>query len=170
MLDELLDLVDENNQVIGTILRSVARAENRLGSTRAVWFLLKNRSNKFWIPQRNSNKSACPGYLDGSAVGAVGAGETYEQAMIREVEEELNFDATDMPYRKIGSLTPTTGSLAFIEIFELEVADEYEINYNQDDFSEFYWLSADEIIEKFEQGVLMRSTLASIMQTFYQEV
>ena len=170
MHDELLDIVNEQDQVIDTMTRSQAYAQGKLSSLRAVWLLIKNQDGKFWIPQRNVAKTSNPDCLDGSTVGHVSSGETYEQSMIREVQEELNFDISEMPYRSIGKLTPQTGSLCFIEIFELQVPNGFIIDYNKDDFSNFYWLSSQEILQKFQEGHKMRKTLAIIMQKFYGAV
>lgn len=167
MEDELLDLVNEQDQVIGTIWRSVAQAEKKIASLRAIWFLLKNELGQLAIPRRAAHKKINPLYLDGSAVGQVRSGETYEQAMIREVLEELNVDVMDLPYRLVGNLTPTTGAQSFIAIFELQVQKDFQLNYNQDDFSELLWLYPNEILEKYNQGEKMRPTLLSIISTFY---
>ncbi len=167
MEDELLDLVDDQDQVIGTILRSQAYEQQKLASLRAVWLLIKNEHGQFWIPERSAKKVNSPSSWDGSTVGHVSSGETYEQSMIREVQEELNFDISGMPYKSIGKLTPHTGSVSFIEVFELQVSDDFVIDYNPDDFSYFYWLSAQEIVDAYYQGQKMRKTLVSIMKTFY---
>ena len=167
MQDELLDIVNEQDQVIGTMTRSQAYAEHKLSSLRAVWLLIKNQEGKFWIPQRTADKKSSPSALDGSTVGHVSSGETYEQSMIREVAEELNFDISGMNYRSIGKLTPQTGSVSFIEIFELQVPNDFIIDYNKDDFSGFYWLSSQEILQKFQDGQKMRKTLVAIMKSFY---
>ena len=168
MEEELLDLVNEQDQVVGVITRSQAYAQNKLSSLRAVWLLIKNQDGKFWIPRRSGTKSSNPACLDGSTVGHVSSGETYEQAMIREVCEELNFDISDMPYRFVGKLTPQTGSICFIQIFELEVLHDFIIDYNKNDFSQFYWLSSEEIVQRAEHGEKIRNTLLAIIDTFYQ--
>ncbi len=167
MQDELLDLVNEQDQVVGTMWRSQAYAEKRLASLRAVWLLIKNQDGKFWIPKRCATKKNSPNTLDGSTAGHVSSGETYEQAMIREVAEELNFDISTMAYRSIGKMTPETGSISFIEIFELQVPNDFIIDYNKNDFSEFMWLSSQDIIEKWQAGEKVRKTLVAIMRTFY---
>jgi isopentenyl-diphosphate delta-isomerase len=166
--DELLDIVNEQDQVVGTMWRSQAYAQNKLASLRAVWLLIKNQDGQFWIPKRSATKASSPNSLDGSTVGHVSSGETYEQAMIREVAEELNFDISQMPYKVVGKLTPQTGSISFIQIFELQVPNRFIIDYNKNDFSEFFWLTSQEIIQKFEDGQKMRKTLAAIIRTFYQ--
>ncbi|MBP6869802.1 NUDIX domain-containing protein [Candidatus Babeliales bacterium] len=167
--DELLDIVDEHDQVIGVLPRSVAYQQNKLACLRAVWLLIKNEEGKFWIPRRCAKKISSPSSLDGSTVGHVSSGETYEQAMLREVREELNLDISGMPYRVIGKLTPQTGSISFIEVFELQVSNNFVIDYNKEDFSEFYWLSSQEIIQKYNDGEKIRKTLVAIMKIFYSE-
>lgn len=167
MDDELLDIVNELDQVIGVMLRSQAYSERKLSSLRAIWLFIKNEDGKFWIPRRCSAKENSPDCLDGSTVGHVRFGETYEQAMIREVQEELNFDISKMLYRSIGKLTPKTGSVSFVEVFELQVSNDFIIDYNKEDFSTFYWLSSQEIIQKFRGGEKMRKTLVAIMSKFY---
>ncbi|NQV77047.1 MAG: NUDIX domain-containing protein [Lutibacter sp.] len=167
MEDELLDLVNEQDQVIGTIWRSKAYAENRLASVRAVWFFIKNQDNKFWIPRRQATKKVLPNCLDGSAVGLVSSGETYKQAMIREIAEELNVDIISLPYRFIGTLTPQEGAICFIQVFELQVLNDFIIDYNKNDFSEYFWLSSQEIIDKINAGEKAKDSLIKIMKKFY---
>ena len=167
MEDELLDLVNEQDQVIGTIWRSQAYEQNKLASLRAVWLLIRNQDGKFWIPRRHASKKTLPNCLDGSAAGHVGSGETYEQAMIREVQEELNINILDLPYRFVGKLIPQEGAICFVEIFELQVPNDFIIDYNKDDFSEFFWLSPQEIIEKINNGEKAKESLIKIMKKFY---
>ena len=114
------------------------------------------------------NKKNNPHCLDGSAVGIVSSGETYEQSMIREVAEELNLDVVDMSYRSLGKLSPKQhGTISFVQVYELQVPNDFIIDYNKNDFSEFYWLSPQEILQKFDEGEKMRNTLAVIVRYFY---
>ena len=168
MMDELLDLVNEQDQVIGTIWRSQAYADKRLSSLRAVWLLIKNQDGKFWIPRRQATKKILPNCLDGSAAGHVSSGETYEQSMIRETAEELNIDISAMPYTFVGTLTPQEGVICFIQIFELTVPNGFIIDYNKEDFSEFFWLSSQEIIDKINAGDKAKESLVKIMHKFYK--
>jgi len=167
MQEEILDIVNDQDEVIGVMTRSQAYAEHKLSSLRAVWFFIKDQQGRLWIPKRSAAKVSSPSFLDGSTVGHVSSGETYEQAMVREVQEELNLDVSKLPYRRIGKMTPITGSISFIEVFELQVPDDFIINYNREDFSEFFWLTPEEIVQKFQTGEKIRATLISIMKTFY---
>lgn len=168
--DELLDIVNEDDEVIDVLPRSIAYQRQILFSLRAIWFFIKNKDGKFWIPRRVGTKKILPHYLDGSAVGHVSSGETYEESLIREVQEELCVDITYLPYTYVGKLTPKDGAICFINIFELIVPNDFIIDYNQNDFSEFFWLSAQEIIQKNQEGELMKDTLPLIMKRFYCKI
>jgi|GEM_PF-613743 len=167
--DELLDIVNDQDEVIETMVRSQAYAQNKLASLRAVWLLIKNQDGKFWIPRRQSTKKILPNALDGSAVGHVSSGETYEESMIREVAEELNIDISTMPYTYVGKLTPAQGAICFIQIFELQVPNDFIIDYNKNDFSEFFWLSKEEIVAKITAGEKAKESLIRIMHKFYND-
>ena len=94
--NEILDLVDSNDQVIGTIVRSDAMSLPPEGNrfVRGVSVMVINGSGRVWTPIRNKNKSIAPGGYDNSAEGHLSAGETYEQCAVRELQEETGIDAT----------------------------------------------------------------------------
>ena len=84
--------------------------------------------------------------------------------MIREVAEELNLDITGMQYRYVGSLNPAQGAICFIQLYELSVENGFSIDFNKQDFSEFYWLSPQEIVDRINRGDQAKDTLAKIMK------
>lgn len=92
--DELLDLVDKNDNKIGTILRSQTADLHKQnhGFLRASEILIRNHKGELWIPRRVLHKRIAPGALDYSSSGHVASGESYIQAALREVREELNLD------------------------------------------------------------------------------
>ena len=87
--DELLDLVDSQDKVVGHVLRS-KMWENRISNVRVVNAFLMNEKNELWIPKRTAHKKIFPSCLDFSVGGFVMSGETYQQAFERETQEELN--------------------------------------------------------------------------------
>ena len=93
-MDELLDLVDFNDQIIGTKLRSEVYAQN-LNNFRVVNLFLSNDQNQLWIPRRTASKKLFPLSLDTSMGGHVSSGESYEEALKRELQEELGIEAKE---------------------------------------------------------------------------
>lgn len=99
MPDELFDIIDEQDQVIGSEMRSKV---HQLGLWhRGAHVLLFTRDDKLIVQQRAKNKSQSPLAFDCSVSEHVLAGETYFDAAIRGLEEELGItDITIQPLIK----------------------------------------------------------------------
>ncbi|MDZ4286214.1 MAG: NUDIX hydrolase, partial [Candidatus Sungbacteria bacterium] len=63
ILDEFLDIVDENDNVIGTKKRSEVYAEH-LSNFRVVNAFVRNSKGELWIPRRSADKRIFPLCLD----------------------------------------------------------------------------------------------------------
>jgi isopentenyl-diphosphate delta-isomerase len=70
--DEWLDLVDENDVVIGKKLRSEVHAE-KLHNYRAINVFIRNAKGELWIPRRTAHKQLYPLGLDFSCAGQLRA-------------------------------------------------------------------------------------------------
>ena len=106
--EELLPIVNEQDEVIGTEKRGIIHEKRLLH--RAVHVLLFNLEGKVYLQQRSMKKDSAPGRWDSSSSGHVDPGETYAQASVREIREELNIDAA-VSLRELGKLpaSPVTG-------------------------------------------------------------
>lgn len=88
---EQLDLVDVNDKVIGKHDRQwFYQSENHF--YRVVNAFVINSEGKIFIPLRKKKTGRFSGLYDFSVGGHVLAGESYEEAMIRETKEELGID------------------------------------------------------------------------------
>jgi isopentenyldiphosphate isomerase len=85
--DELVDRLDDNGRVIGTIARRDLRG--RRIPHRYAYLLLFNRRGQLFIHQRTATKATHPGYWDVCIGGLPSAGESFDDAMRREAEEEI---------------------------------------------------------------------------------
>jgi isopentenyldiphosphate isomerase len=150
--DEILDLVNAEDKVIGTILREeVPRlTENKKGFVRAVGVFLINNKNEIWIPTRSLNKKLLPGAYDFSAAGHVTSGQSYIDAAVQETTEELNIQLEPNSFKLVGTLAPLNNVPYFNHIFTVSYNNTPE--FNKDDFSKGEWLSVQEIITKIENG------------------
>jgi len=84
---EWLDLVDDDDRVIGRAPRARVRAENLLH--RGVGILVFNGRGELYVHRRTETKDVFPGMYDMFVGGAVASGESYPDAARREIAEEL---------------------------------------------------------------------------------
>lgn len=97
--DELLDLVDENDQVIGTVWKSEAHQNPKL-LHREVAIAVFNKKGQVLLQQRSMKKTNDPGEWKMTAAGHIGAGEDPEVAVKREVFEELGIKIKPVYFKK----------------------------------------------------------------------
>ncbi|MBM3461875.1 MAG: NUDIX domain-containing protein [Armatimonadetes bacterium] len=86
-MTEWVDLVDLENRVVGRTSRADVRRNNLLH--RGVGILCRNSRAEVYVHKRTDTKDVFPGMYDMFVGGVVGSGESYEEAAMREVEEEL---------------------------------------------------------------------------------
>jgi len=84
---EYMDIVDERDEVIGRDTR--ARIHARHDIHRGVHVFVVNAAGELLLQRRARTTRDYPRHWDASAGGQVAAGESYEQAAVRELEEEL---------------------------------------------------------------------------------
>lgn len=94
-----IPIVNENDEIIGSALRSEMRASNLLHRCTAV-VVLDRVGERLLVHRRADTKSFWPGWWDIAAGGVVEIGEDLDEAAVRELQEELGVEA---PLRKLGS-------------------------------------------------------------------
>jgi isopentenyl-diphosphate delta-isomerase type 1 len=95
--DEIFDVVDERDQVIGQRTRREVHARGL--RHRAVHVLVFNAKGELFLQKRSLLKDCFPGTWDSSASGHLGVGETYDSCAVREVGEELGLALKHVPER-----------------------------------------------------------------------
>jgi isopentenyldiphosphate isomerase len=93
--DEMLDIVNESDKVISSAPRRTVIDEYHIH--RAVVFFVFDREGNVFVNKRSSTKEMYPGYWSVAFGGHVLAGESYDAAAIREVQEETGL--LDRPVR-----------------------------------------------------------------------
>ena len=116
---EVIDVVDENDMIIGSIERTPAWNASRHTLHRFIDIFVKTSDGRFVIQQRAAHKKK-PLVFNSPVGGLVTQGLTYEQAAQKELLEELGLHE---PVQYVGSFKdyhPETGKLAaFAQLFEV---------------------------------------------------
>lgn len=100
--EEIFELVDDNDQVIGKEFRGIVHSKGLLH--RAVYCWVFNNAGELLIQQRSFQKSIGPGKWDLSVAEHLQPGESYRAAAIRGLYEELGIQHADAI---VGPLQPT---------------------------------------------------------------
>jgi isopentenyldiphosphate isomerase len=87
-MEEIFDVVNERNDVVGRATRDHVHGDPSL-LHRAAHVLVVNVAGELFLQKRSRSKVVQPGKWDSSVGGHVNAGESYETAARREMEEEL---------------------------------------------------------------------------------
>jgi isopentenyldiphosphate isomerase len=150
MQEETLEVVNEKGETLKSLPRSEIHGNPAL-LHRVVHVLVFNEQGELLLQKRSMNKDVAPGRWDTSVGGHVSAGETLDEAMKREMAEELGIRAcvTEFLYTYIHS-----------NEFESELVYTYSCVYNgvikfqQDEIDEVRPWSLDEIRENSGKGIL----------------
>lgn len=145
MTEERLDIIDEEDRIIGQATKSVAHAKGLRHRVGAV--LLQREDGKYLIPTASGVKVEA-GRLYHSAAGHVLSGESYEESAMRELLEETGLKGDGIEY---------LGTFWFEETYAQRIEKErfevYRVSYrfdmgpvrlNEEQVNE-KWLSEEEL-------------------------
>ncbi|WP_320773910.1 NUDIX hydrolase [Streptomyces sp. CRN 30] len=93
--DEILDVVDEQDRVVGRAPRGRVYAEGL--RHRCVFVRARDAEGRVFVHRRTAEKLVFPSLYDMFVGGVVGAGESYDDAALREAEEELGVSGLPRP-------------------------------------------------------------------------
>lgn len=144
---EYLDLVDENDNVIGKEDRNIIYKKD-LNNFRVINIMIINSENKIIVPKRSGNRRLFPNCYDCSVGGHVSSGETYEEAAYRELEEELGI--SNVKLEEIGYFKPSElNTSSFSKMYKLIY--DGDLNYDKDGIQEIFYMDKEEIRKLIEE-------------------
>lgn len=151
MDDELLDVVDGFDRVMGTMNRKDYDewVQTKSGFIRAANMFVMNDEGKLWTPVRTADKKIAPNGYDFGAAGHVESGDDYVSTIIRETEEEINLTITEDDIEFIAKFKyPNTRY--FCELFLLRTNQTPK--FNPDDFVSAEWHTPEELAANIRAG------------------
>jgi len=142
MMQEILDIVNEADEVVGQASRADIHRKNL--KHRATHIILTNSKQQIFIQLRSKTKDMNPGLWDTSAAGHVDAGEDYEDCAARELEEELGVVVPVEKLTEIGRLPPSAqNGFEFVRIYTALSDD--PITLAADEVDDGKWVSPAEL-------------------------
>ncbi|WP_034044788.1 NUDIX hydrolase [Wocania ichthyoenteri] len=100
-MDEFIDIVTKQGKPTGkSALKSIIHQKGYYHNTAHIWFYTKN--GEILLSQRSAKKLICPLLWDVSVAGHIDAGESIEQAAIRETKEEIGLSVSEKDLNRIG--------------------------------------------------------------------
>ena len=94
IMDELLDIVNDEDIIIGQEMRSTV---HQLGlQHRGAHVFLFTRDEKMLVQKRSADRASSPSMLDCSVSEHVKAGESYLNAAVRGMKEEMGVDGVEI--------------------------------------------------------------------------
>ncbi|MGW6461044.1 NUDIX hydrolase [Streptomyces sp. NPDC055078] len=93
--DEILDVVDASDRVVGRASRGEVYARGL--RHRSVFVQVRDARGRIFVHRRTAGKLVFPSLYDMFVGGVVGAGESYDDAALREAEEELGVSGLPRP-------------------------------------------------------------------------
>jgi isopentenyldiphosphate isomerase len=97
MSEEIFDVVNDRDEVVGQLPRSVVHQDGH--RHRAIHVLIRGKDGRFFLQKRSMSKDTFPGAWDSSASGHLDTGEDYDACAIRELREELGLVIAQPPKR-----------------------------------------------------------------------
>ena len=143
MNEDIFDIVDEKDEVIGQERRSIVHQRGL--RHRAVHILIFNRKGELFLQKRSMNKDVSPGCWDSSCCGHVDSGETYEIAAVRELDEELglkNVNAGQLAALFKVEARKETGQ-EFVRVYRLDHEGPFELH--SEEIDEGRWFALPEM-------------------------
>ena len=152
MNDEAIDIVDEQDTVIGTPTKHEAQTKGL--RHRVVRITLEDGAGNVLLQKRNDDKELYPGCWDSAAAGHVGAGEDYLQAAERELYEELGAvtSLTQVKHYKSEGAFGERKLHRFSVLYKGVIAPETTFVLQDDEVADVRWMSVSELSAFIQQN------------------
>lgn len=161
--DELLDLVDENDNVIGEVWKSEANRDPKL-IHREVAILIFDDRNQVLLQQRSLKKAHQPGFWTIAAAGHVTKGMSPKETAHKELKEELGFDVDLKFAEKFRYDLPTESR--FMSLFLGKYSGQ-KIKIDPVEVSQVKWFTRDEFEDLIRSDALKGKKLESFVRRFW---
>jgi len=140
-------VVDENDKIIGYKDKDILGKEE-IYRVSALW--ITNSNGEILLARRHHTKSHHPRKWGPAVAGTVDEGETYEENIIKEAEEELGLKDIKI---KLGPKTKTDDEFHHFTQWYAAMVDKNisEFKIQEDEVEEIKWISPDELKKELKE-------------------
>jgi len=142
--DELFYQVDKNDKVLGSISRKLAHS-NKQNIHRSVGIFILNEKNEMLMQKRSQQKDMDAGTWSYAVAGHVTYGQTYKQAAIRELKEELNIKADIKFITK--KLVKTKNETEYSYFYQARISSKTPLRLDRNEIDKSKWVKLDKLTE-----------------------
>lgn len=142
-------IVDEKDNIIGNKPRDVVDKEKLRYRATGLW--IKNSNEESLLARRAYTKTHYPGRWGPAAAGTVDEGESYEENMIKETEEELSLQGIKL---EKASKTQTRGKYKHFTQWFISIIDKpaKDFKIQEEEVVEVKWFSKKELLEQLKNN------------------
>ena len=133
-----IQIVDENDNFLDNV--GYFEALDMGAIRRAARIFVFNESGQFFVQKRSKNVSK-PLLFDQSAAGHVDEGETYHEAAVRELYEELGLEGFELDLIAESYRSPGFYS----NIYKLIITDNQPIDFDPHEVDSMHWMEISDI-------------------------
>jgi len=141
MSEEIFDVVNEHDEVIGRAPRSEVHARGLLH--RAVHVLVFNARGEVFLQKRSMQKDTAQGKWDSSASGHLDSGEDYDTCAVRELREEIGLQLAKAPGRVLRVNACQETGQEFVWVYRC--ASEGPFTLHPDEIERGDWFAPDKV-------------------------
>ncbi len=152
METELFDIVDDEDNIVGKASREECHESGLVH--RSVMFFVFDSEKRILVTKRTQNKDFFPGFYSIVLGGHVQSGESYEDAAVREIREEVGISAK--PYLISFFKKRIPEEKENVKVFGVVVKDELKLNEDELESGEF--IEFDELDKWMEKKEFLPET------------
>jgi len=160
---EILSVVNMDDEVVGEAEHE--EVYEKLLPHRIVHVLIFNEKNEMALQQRSKNKSFCPSHWSTAVGGHVRSGESYEEAAMREMREEIGVQP-DLQFLYKDFYTDKRNLKKFLAIFKTFYSGPFRINPVEVERVEFF--SIEKIQQMIDGGENFHPELLFLLKKHFQ--
>lgn len=165
MIDELLDIVNDEDTVIGQETR--ARIHQLGLQHRGVHVLLFTEDGRMLIQKRSADRAASPSLLDCSVSEHVRAGESYFDAAVRGMIEEMGVDEIEIERLTKFRMNYGLNDNEISELFQ-GVVDPALVKFDTVEIESIAYVTMDELRKMLQnENHLLCNWFAEILELYF---